>query len=162
RIARTAAFGVVVVGLALVAATSGASVVKPTEEAMKSAGSSFDFAGWDRLLAKYVDDLGRVDYAALKANAADVQALERLYAQVAAQKIEALVSREAQEAFLLDAYNVAVWKNVLARLPGLKDLDGKLKQYDFFYSTDFIVGGTQINLKKLEDDGVRERFHDPR
>src|SRR5205085_9158436 len=115
-----------------------------------------------KLAHKYVDDKGRVDYMALKGNTADMKELDTLYAQVGAQKLDALPSKNAKEAFMIDAYNISVWKNVLMRLPEHKDLDGKLKQYNFFYSTEFIVDGKTTNLKKLEDEGVRERFRDPR
>ena len=148
------------IGLAAPAAHAGA--LKPTPEAVKSAGDRFDFEAWDALLKKYVDDKGRVDYARLKSTADDTQALDKLYAQVAAQKVDALGGTGAKKAFFINAYNICVWVNVLSRLPGMKDLDGKLKQYSFFYTTDFIVAGKSINLKKLEDDEVRERFKDPR
>jgi hypothetical protein len=155
-------FAAVPIGVFGSASVAGASTVKPSDEAVKEAGDKFDFALWDELLHKYVDTKGRVDYKKLKASADDMKKLDKLYAQVGAQKLDALPSKNAKQAFMLNAYNVSVWKNVLMRLPDHKDLDGKLKQYNFFYSTKFIVGGKEINLKDLEDDGVRERFKDAR
>src|SRR2546425_2610311 len=91
---RSAALGLST-ALTLAAAPSFAATVKPSDEAVKSAGDKFDFAGWDKLTHKYVDDKGRVDYMALKGNAADMKELDQLYAQVGAQKLDALPSKNA-------------------------------------------------------------------
>ncbi len=136
------------------------SVVKPRPEAMARAGDRFDFAAWDRLLARYVDDRGRVDYARLQANAADRDELERIYAQVARQKVEALPERAAKEAFLIDAYNVCVWKGVLDRWPKLRSVDDE--KASFFYFTKYVVGGREVSLYALEGDWIRPMFRDPR
>lgn len=146
--------------LMLAGADCGASVIAPAPEAVATAGDRFDFQTWGSLLERYVDGKGRVDYRRLKDTAADAKLLERLYAQVAAQKIAALGSPRAEEAFYLDAYNVLVWKSVLARLPGLKSVnDAKLS---FFYTTKFIVAGKETSLYSLEGDVIRPRFSDPR
>lgn len=149
---------IVAFALSLVSGTACAGTVKPTPEAVKAAGDRFDFEAWDRLLKKYVDDKGRVDYARLKS--ADAGELERLYAQVAVQKVDALPSRDAKLAFLIDAYNVCVWKNVVDRLPKLKSVDDE--KTSFFYWTKFVVGGKEINLYNLENDDIRPVFKDPR
>jgi hypothetical protein len=141
-------------------ACASANVVKPSPEAAREAGDKFDFDAWNALLARYVDDKGRVDYQRLKAAPADMRAFEKVYAQVAAQKMDALGSRNAKLAFLIDAYNVCVWKNVLARLPKLKSVDDE--KLGFFYLTKFIVAGKEINLYNLEGDEIRPVFKDPR
>src|SRR5262245_51718615 len=78
---------------------------------------AFPFAAYDALLKKYVDDQGRVDYAALKRQ--DAAAVERLYASLAAtgpDKTPALYQgRDAALAYYLCAYNVLVWLNLLDR-----------------------------------------------
>ena len=139
---------------------AAASVVKPDPVALASAGDKFDFDGWDKLLKKYVDGKGRVDYAKLKGDAADAKALDRLFAQVSLQRVDALPSKSARLAFLIDAYNVIVWKNVLNRLPKMKSVDDE--KASFFYFTKFIVGGKEVNLKDLEGDWIRPVFKDPR
>ena len=137
-----------------------ANTYKPSPAVVSAAGDRFDFEGWDKLLGKYVDDRGRVDYQRLKADAADMQSLERLYAQVAAQKLDALPSKGAREAFLINAYNVCVWKSVIERLPKLKSVNDE--KTSFFYFTKFIVAGKEINLYNLEGDQIRPVFKDPR
>jgi|SRR5581483_660132 len=134
------------------------TLLKPDEAAIKAAPVPFPFAEWSALAGKYTDDKGRVDYAALKASAADLARLDRLFASVAASSN--FPSKAAREAFYLDAYNVLVWKNVLERLPKLKTLAPELKS--FFHDTEFLVGGNAYNLTDLEKDVIRADFKDPR
>jgi Protein of unknown function, DUF547 len=143
--------------VALLAIDVRAGAVKPTEEAMKQAGDKFDYGAWDRLLKKYVDGKGRVDYARLRATAADVKDLERLYAQVATAKIDTMSSKQAKEAFLIDAYNVIVWKNVVDNQP--KQVNESLYK---FFRRDYIVGGKELDLDDLEKKWIRPEFKDPR
>jgi len=142
-----------------------ASVVKPDEAALKAAPAAFPYADWDALLKKYVDGKGRVDYGALKANAADVAKLDQLYAAVAAtgpkSHPDAFSSKSAREAYYLDAYNIAVWKNVLPRLgPKFNNVDKE--KISFFYSTEFIFDGKPFNLLDLEKKIIRPTFEDGR
>lgn len=145
------------VAVALLAGDARAAAVQPSEEAMKEAGDTFDFAAWDRLLKKFVDGKGRVDYAGLRGDAAAVKELEKLYAQVAATRVDALPSRNAKEAFLIDAYNVVVWKDVVDNQP--KQVDESLYK---FFRRDYVVGGKEIDLDALEKKWIRPAFKDPR
>jgi hypothetical protein len=152
----------VVMAMVLVLAGAGsacASVIKPDEAAVKAAAVPFPYAAWDALLKKSVDDQGRVDYATI-----DRAAFEKVFAAVAASSPKKAPSqyptRAAKEAYYLNAYNVLVWKNVLNRLPKLKNVDDQ--KVSFFFFTKFVVGGDEINLKDLEGDVVRPQFKDGR
>ena len=159
---RTALRGLITVfALSAIACDAAfANTVKPTPAAVAAAGARFDVNAWDKLLKKYVDDKGRVDYQKLKADPADMQSFEQVFAQVAAQKLDALPSKSAKEAFLLNAYNVCVWKNVIDRLPKLKSVNDE--KTSFFYFTKFLVGGKETSLYSLEGDAIRPVFKDPR
>jgi hypothetical protein len=150
--------------VALVATSACASVVKPDETAMRAAPAPFPFAEWDALLHKYVDEIGRVSYSALQASHEDLQRFERVFAAVAASSPKSAPDKyptpKAREAYYIDAYNVLVWKNVLNRLPKLKNVDSE--KASFFFWTNFLVGGKKINLKDLEGDIIRPEFKDPR
>jgi hypothetical protein len=141
-----------------------ASTLKPDETAMKSAAVPFPFEDWDALLKKYVDDKGRVDYNRLNGDAADKAKLEHVFASVAASSPasapDKYPSKSAKEAYYLDAYNVCVWKNVLTRLPKLKNVDSE--KASFFYFTKFVVGGKEVNLQDLEAKMIRPTFKDGR
>ncbi len=138
--------------IAMVAALLVGSFAQAEERAL-------NFGEWDRLLKKYTDAEGRVDYWRLKGDAADVRALEGLAAQIAAARPEELPSERAREAFYLDAYNVLVWKNVIDRLPGMKQVDESLYK---FFRIDFTVAGKPMDLDDLEKKVIRPRFKDPR
>jgi Protein of unknown function, DUF547 len=150
----------VMAALVMAAGSACGSTLKPDEAAMKGAAASFPFDEWDALLGKYVDGKGRVDYNRLKGDAADSAKLEHLFASVAAASVDKLPSKAAKEAFYLDAYNVCVWKNVLTRLPKLKNVDSE--KASFFYFTKFIVAGKEMNLQDLESKAIRPTFKDGR
>lgn len=146
--------------VAVLAATSArAGTIKPAPDAVAHAAVPFPYAAWSALLARYVDDRGRVDYAAV-----DRAAFEKVFAAVAASSPERAPAQypttNAQKAYYLDAYNVLVWKNVLTRLPTLTNID-RVKA-SFFYFTKFIVGGEATNLYDLENKVIRPRFGDGR
>ncbi len=123
----------------------------------------FPFAEYDALLKKYVDEQGRVDYFALK-QGPDALAVERLYAAIAAtgpQKTPALYpGRDAALAYFLSAYNVLVWKNVIDRIPKMKQVNEGL--YSFFRNPDFQVDGREVDLDELEKKVIRPMFKDGR
>jgi hypothetical protein len=146
----------------VVLATSSAcfgGTVKPDAAAVAAAPVPFPYAAWDALLEKYVDGKGRVDY-----NAIDRGAFEKVFAAVAAsspkKNPDKYPTKNAQKAYYIDAYNVIVWKNVLNRLPKLKNVNDD--KYSFFYFTKFIVGGDELNLYDLENKIVRPQFKDAR
>lgn len=153
-----AAVVLAVVALA-VAHQACAATVKPDAAAVAAAPVPFPWAQWNALLDKYVDAKGRVDY-----NAIDRAAFDKVFAAVAAsspkKNPDQYPTKEAQKAFYLDAYNVLVWKNVLNRLPKLKNVDSE--KVSFFYFTKFVVGGDEMNLYDLENKIVRPQFKDAR
>lgn len=134
----------------LLAATARADAVRPADDVAKEAGAKFDYALWDQLLRRYVDDQGRVDYARLRATPDDRRALEKLYAQVAANKT-------GGEAFYIDAYNVIVWKNVVDNQPKAVN-EGMYR----FFRRDYLVAGSVMDLDTLEKKLIRPTFKDAR
>jgi hypothetical protein len=152
----------------LFATTACAStLVKPEEAALASAPAPFPYTEWNALLAKYVDDQGRVDYGRLKGTPEDLARFERVFAAVAASSPKKTPAKyptkEARLAYYLDAYNVLVWKNVLGRIgPGSKFTNVDKEKISFFYSTEFLVGDDKLNLLDLENKIIRPTFKDGR
>ncbi len=126
----------------------------------------FSHADFDRVLQRFVDDQGRVDYAGLQADPGD---LDRYYAQVAAwspDNAPALFpSRDDRLAYWLNAYNAAVLRTLLAYYP-VASVDAippwLPSKFGFFILQRFTVGGETTNLYTLENALVRERYKDPR
>jgi hypothetical protein len=136
-----------------------AGVMKADEAAVKAAPKPFPTEAWDALLKKVVDGEGRVDYAKI-----DKAALEALFAALAASSPKShpdlYKTKHDKLAYWINGYNVAVWKNVLSRLPKLKSVDDE--KVSFFGLTKFSFGGTELSLHTLEADVVRKEFGDAR
>jgi len=127
----------------------------------------FSYDDWNKVLGKYVNDKGRVNYAALAKDRAE---LDRFVAAVEKtspkSSPEMFPAKNDKLAYYLNAYNAHVFKGVLELLAKDASTDsvwGALKTgYGFFVGRDIVVGGEKTNLKKLEDKEVREAFADPR
>jgi hypothetical protein len=123
---------------------------------------SFDYSPWDRILKQYVTDEGRVDYAALKANRAE---LDGYVAQIAARSPEShpqdFSTPESQLAYWINAYNTLTIKGVVDNWPtkSVRDL-GFL--FAFFRRDDYTVGGKKVSLNYIEHDVIRKKFAEPR
>ncbi len=118
--------------------------------------------GWTKVLARNVDDSGRIDFDALRQNHVD---LDRVVAFVAAvdpiSYPQRFPDKQSRLAFYINAYNaVAMYGVVQAAVP--ESLDG-LAKFTFFYLRTFTVGGKSISLYKFENDVIRplgeERVH---
>ena len=158
-------FGLIAMVLSIVAAilciaNSARSETRPPS--VPAPSGAFPFDEYDALLKKYVDDQGRVDYPRLKAN--DAATVEKLYAFVAAtgpdKTPDLYKGKNAALAYYLSAYNVLVWKNVIERIPKMKQVNEGL--YSFFRSPKFQVNGKEVDLDDLEKKVIRPRFKDGR
>ena len=95
----------------------GCSTIRPAGDPPPAA-APLTHAGLDRVLRRFVDEEGRVDYRALKKDEADLQAY---YAQVAAYSPDShpdlFPARADRLAYWINAYNAAVLVNVLRHYP---------------------------------------------
>ncbi|MEP6937651.1 MAG: DUF547 domain-containing protein [Chthoniobacterales bacterium] len=117
--------------------------------------------GWpgtyDGLLRKYATTSG-VKYAAWKANAADMQALQTVVDGIAAEKVGSLGQQE-QLAFYINAYNAWILHEALAKYP-TKSVKDPL--FTFFTGKRIKVAGEETSFKSLETDVIRKKFGEPR
>jgi hypothetical protein len=132
---------------------------------------TFSHADFDRALARFVDEDGRVDYAALAADPAD---LDRYYAALGAASPDShpalFPTRQAELAYWLNAYNAAVLETVLAHWPieSVRDVGPPPPLFflprlsGFFWFQRVRLGGRTTNLYDLEHRVVRARYRDPR
>ncbi|KAA0254018.1 MAG: DUF547 domain-containing protein [Acidobacteria bacterium] len=129
------------------------------------AAERFSHADWGKVLARFVEARGRVDYEGLAGDRAD---LDRYLAAVRAvsprNRPDLFPGREERLAYYLNAYNALVFEGVLARGPERESVwtGGLVSGYGFFVRRKVVLGGEETSLKKLEDDWVREGFADPR
>lgn len=124
--------------------------------------SEFDHSAWDRVLKRHVNALGEVDYAALKAAPADLDAYVMALAQSSPDnRKDAFPARQSELAYWINAYNALAVKAVVKAYPvhSVRDLG---MMYGFFRRKEHKLGGTAISLHALEDDILRARYKDPR
>ncbi|MCH2214954.1 MAG: DUF547 domain-containing protein [Flavobacteriales bacterium] len=108
----------------------------------------------DRLLASFVKD-GLVDYQGI---AMENEELNKLCEDIGSHPIN-FDSDQEQKAFLINAYNVFVIKQVVDNLP----LQSPQEKADFFTEEKFqIGGGEKINLNQLEKELIFVKYDDPR
>lgn len=129
------------------------------------AASKFSYDDWTKVLAKYVNEKGLVNYEAL---AKERTELDRFIAAVEKTSPktnpELFPTKNDKLAYYLNAYNAQVFKGVLARGPEKESVwkGGLISGYSFFGGMDITVGGEKTHLKTLEDKTIREQFKDPR
>ncbi len=111
------------------------------------------FTDTDAFLKKNVS-YGKVDYAGIKASPAE---LNSLVSQVASYAYSSK-DKNTQKAFLINAYNILVIKNVVDHYPIAKPLDVP----GFFDKTKFKVAGMSLTLSDIENKKIRPVFKDSR
>jgi hypothetical protein len=117
---------------------------------------------WTRVLMRYVDDKGRVEFAALAKDQTD---LDRVVAFIAAvdpvSKPQRFPDRASRIAFHIIAYNALAMRGVVQS--GVPDSLGALTKIVFFYFRKHTAGGKSISLYTFENDVIRplgeERIH---
>jgi hypothetical protein len=143
---------------------------EPVAPGMTTPVAEFSHVEFDRVLSQFVDERGRVDYAAL---ARDTRALDAYYARLAAASPDShpdlFPTEDARLAYWINAYNAAVIETVLYHYPiaSVKDVrSGALfflpELAGFFYLQRIELGGEKMNLYDLENGVIRKRFADPR
>jgi len=158
--------------LALLAAGC-ARTIHPLQRPNRSAEppARFSHEALDRVLRRFVDDQGLVDYAGL---AASPFVLGTYLGQLAAwspASHPALFPREADRlAYWLNAYNAVALRLVLEHHPIGSVMDVETAWWTplapagagFFYGQRFPLGGRSTSLHGLENRIVRRGFPDPR
>jgi hypothetical protein len=120
------------------------------------------YQSWGRILIKFVNDRGEVDFRSLAHDRADLDTYLDYIERVSPRSAPGLfVSREAKLAYYINAYNALAMFNVVdSDFP--KSLSG-LARVKFFGLKRFAIGGERMSLYALENDVIRpqgdERVH---
>ncbi len=160
-------------GLASLPLAGGCTTIRPVAlpAEARDAASAFTHTDFDRVLARFVDTEGRVDYTALAADSAD---LDRYYARLAEaspdRSPERFPDEDARLAYWINAYNAAAIKAVLTHYPiaSVRDVRPPRALFflprlsGFFLFQRIILGGKGMSLYALENQIIRKRFADPR
>ncbi len=136
-------------------------------------GEAFSHALLDRVQQTHVDERGRVDYPALLADRAPLDAYYRTLAAVSPRSHPGLFPEEADQlAYWINAYNAAVLVAVLDAWPieSVRDvkpagwrpfLHGRTALAGFFMLQRVRLGDHRMNLYDLENKVIRP-YGDPR
>ncbi len=125
---------------------------------------AFNNDDWNAVLQQYVDERGFVDYQALNQNRAQLDRyVQAVKSQGPSSNPELFPTKNDQLAYYINAYNALVFEGVLNRGPEEKSVwRGLVSGLNFFIRMKIMIDGEQTNLKKLEDDIIRDGFKDPR
>jgi len=110
-------------------------------------------AAWARVLSRHVDTEGRIDFAGVAREPADLNAFVAYVATVSPRlKPAAFSTRGSAIAWYINAYNALAMYNVIqSGMP--PDLDAV--KVGFFYRNRLLVGGQRISLYDLENKVIR-------
>ncbi len=115
---------------------------------------------WSRVLARHVDTRGRIDFAGLAGDQADLDEVVKFIATVGPISSPArFPTPSSRLAYYIDAYNALAMHGVLE--VGIPERFGWLGRVRFFYLQKFTIGGRTISLYSLENDIIRP-IGDPR
>ncbi len=108
----------------------------------------------DGFYKKYVSG-GNVDYAGIKANKSELQSL---LTQISTMSVERAPS-SSKKAFYINAYNVCVISEVVARYP---NITSPISVPGFFDKKKFKVGNEYLTLNSIEKQRLKDLGNDPR
>ncbi|MHC4953453.1 MAG: DUF547 domain-containing protein [Planctomycetota bacterium] len=121
---------------------------------------TFDTSDWAEVLRNHVDDLGRVDYEALRAQRTPLTRFLALIGKAGpSTRPELFPTREDRLAYWVNAYNAIVMDQVLRHWPLDSVIDHRLS---IFVVTRYDVDGRALSLHGIENDIVREEYKDAR
>jgi uncharacterized membrane protein YdjX (TVP38/TMEM64 family) len=124
--------------------------------ALDTGGAAFDHSAFDKLLRKYVDDDGRVDYRALKR---DDKRLDGYIHSIARADFDKL-DRDEKLAFLINAYNAFTLRLILDHYPvdSIKEIPSDKR----WKHKRWRIGSRVLSLDQIEHEEIRPKFKEPR
>lgn len=128
--------------------------------ALPAVADEVDYSDYARLLDRYVAEDG-VRYQAWAADQADLSALEDFLAALAAVDA-ATLSRDAQKAFYINLYNVAMLQSVLEHWPVDSVKAIGLVPFSIFKKKFIRQGERRLSLDAVEKGILLKDYFDPR
>lgn len=117
---------------------------------------------WDKLLKKYVNTSGLVNYKGFLKDKAELDAYLKTLSDNAPQKSW---SENDQKAFWINAYNAFTVSLILQHYPvkSIKDIGGSIYKINTAWDIKFIkIGGSKYDLNNIEHSILRKKYDDPR
>ena len=122
--------------------------------------NGFSYAEYDRVVSKYVDQRGRVNYSGLKKDLAALKGFtDKLAATSPENKPEMFATEDERKRYYLTAYNAYVLFYAASAYPDKHVLWVSL---GWFKNKDIVLGERKLTLNDLEHNIIRKKFLDPR
>jgi hypothetical protein len=123
--------------------------------AQQQGPASVDHSAWTKLLKRYVDDHGLVDYKTWKAN--DVPAVDAYLSQLAAVKNETDLPKNERLALWINAYNAITIRAILEFHP-VKSIKDKVSFFGYSVWKDYkkTIAGREVYLDQIENELLRK------
>ncbi|MGB9689014.1 DUF547 domain-containing protein [Thermogutta sp.] len=117
-----------------------------------------DHSIWDRLLHKYVDGDGMVNYAAWKASSADRTALRDYLVSLGQVDPDAPATKEGKLAFWINAYNALTIYGILDVYPtsSIRNHTARVFGYNIWKDLLLPVGNRKYSLDAIEHQVLRK------
>lgn len=117
-----------------------------------------DHGVWDRLLRKYVDGNGMVDYAAWKASESDTSSLKQYLSTLGRGDPEAPTTQAGKLAFWINAYNALTVYGILEVYPtsSIRKHTAKVLGYNIWRDLLLPVAGKKYSLEDIEHKVLRK------
>lgn len=125
---------------------------QPTIQITKKTSDVISHDGFEKVLKKFVDTKGQVNYKALKK---DRKALDTYLKEVASATLSG--SKDAKLAYYINAYNAIVIQSILDH-----KLKSVMKIKGFFKKKKHNLAGKKITLDFLENGIIRKEFSEAR
>ncbi|MBI1387857.1 MAG: DUF547 domain-containing protein [bacterium] len=130
---------------------------------------SFSYRPYARVLERFVDDHGLVDYAALAKDPADLDAFLKDVADLKKKTFDAVAEKD-RIAFWINVYNAYTLKTVVKHYPikstlvgGLIHPGGSIRQISGVWDKlKHSVMGREMTLDQIEHGTLRAEYHEPR
>ncbi len=117
---------------------------------------------WDKLLKKYVNGSGLVNYKGLQKDKAELDSYLKTLSNNAPHSSW---SPDEQKAYWINAYNAFTVSLILQHYPvkSIKDIAGKIYKINTPWDIKFIdIGSKKYDLNNIEHSILRKQFNDPR
>lgn len=134
----------------------GCATLVPAPRAAAGTDPTPALAAWGRVLERFVDDRGRVDFARLADDRADLECYVAFVAVTPAELFEPGAPRLAH---YVNAYNALSMYNVLES--GIPTTHAGFNKVRFFVLREHVIGGKRRSLYAFENEVIRP-LGDPR
>ena len=144
-------------------AEAGSTIYVGQRTAGRDSMDSVDHSSWDKLLGKYVDKDGYVNYRSWHASASDRQVLSGYLDKLSRANPQARAGKDAKLAFWINAYNAVTVYGILREYPtsSIRNHTAKLFGYNIWKDLQLYVGGRAHSLEAIEHEILR-KMSEPR